>query len=186
MSLKIFSNVEKLNADDVRVHQLSGDTDGILAAYYDKNNNVSLYMSGASATLGNVGVKTSSPEEALTVVGNISASGTIYASDAHIPMTVTNKTSTYTLALSDMNSVVTLSAASETTLSIPANSAVSLPIGSTVTVVQLGSGQIVVDGNGYDLSSSTGHMKTASQHSVITLYKINANEWVLAGDLSKN
>ena len=186
MSIKLFSNVEKLNADDVRVHQLSGDADGILAAYYDKNNNVSLYMSGASATLGNVGIKTDSPGEALTVVGNISTSGTIYAEDIHIPMTVVDKTSTYTLALSDMNSIITLSAASETTLFIPANSAVPLPIGATVTVIQLGSGQVVVDGNGYDLSSSTGYMKTAEQHSVITLYKINANEWILAGDLSKN
>lgn len=184
--MKFFSNVEKLNADDVRVHQLSSDTDGIIAAYYDLSGNPSLYMSGAAATLGNVGIKTESPNEAFTVNGGISAAGTVYANAIHAPCTVQNYTTSYTISLSDVNSIITINSSSAATLYIPANSTVPLPIGSKLDVIQLGAGQITVDGNGYDLSSSTGYMKTAKQHAVITLYKINSNEWVLAGDLSKN
>lgn len=186
MSIKIFSTVEKLRADDVRVHQLSGDNDGIIAGYYDKEGDPSLYMSGASATLGFVGIKTETPNEVLTVLGNISANGTVYADDIHAPCRVSDLTSNYTIALEDVNTIITINSSSATTLSIPANSTVPLPIGTKIDVIQLGTGQITVDGNGYDLSSSTGYMKTAQQHSVITLYKINNDEWILGGDLSKN
>ena len=294
MSLKFYSNIEKLNADDVRVRQLSGDTDGIIAAYYDLSGNPSLFMSGASATLGNVGIKTEVPGEALTINGNVSAgggyygegignvngdfqliagehtwyvrgasgnievpvnkgiqggsyagnqvmfptgfglqlnslrdgttyiqtgsagdvnktwafsndgaltlptsgtivgitnlsaSGTVYASDIHAPCRINARTSSYTITLDDVNTIITINSSSATTLYIPANSAVPLPVGTKLDVIQLGTGQITVDGNGYDLSSSTGYMKTAYQHSVISLYKINANEWILGGDLSKN
>jgi hypothetical protein len=186
MSIKIFSTVEKLNADDVRVRQLSGDTDGIIAAYYDKEGDASLYMSGASATLGYVGIKTETPNEALTVAGNVSANGTVYANDIHAPCRIYPLTASYTITYEDVNTIITIDSSSATTLSIPANSAVPLPVGTKIDVIQLGTGQITVDGNGYDLSSSTGYMKTADQHSVITLYKINDNEWILGGDLSKN
>lgn len=293
MSLKFYSNVEKLNADDVRVHQQSGDTDGIIAAYYDLSGNPSLFMSGASATLGNVGIKTEVPGEALTISGNVSAdgyyygwgarsagdlelkagefpwtlkwstgnlevatskgliggsyganqvmfpnggglqlnslrdggtfvqtgsagdvqktwaftndgaltlptsgtivgitnlsaSGTVYASEIHAPRRLNVQTSSYTLTVHDLNTIITINSSGATTLFIPANSAVPLPIGSKLDVIQLGTGQITVDGNGYDVSSSTGYMKTANQHSVISLYKINANEWILGGDLAKN
>ena len=186
MSLKFYSNIEKINADDVRVRQLAGDTDGIIAAYYDLSGNPSLFMSGASATLGNVGIKTEVPGEALTVVGNVSSTGTVYANDIHAPCRINALSSSYTIAFDDVNTIITINSSSATTLSIPANSAVPLPVGTKLDVIQLGTGQITVNGNGYDLSSSTGYKKTANQHSVISLYKINANEWVLGGDLSKN
>ena len=186
MSLKFYSNIEKLNADDVRVRQQSGDVDGVVAAYYDLNGNPSLFMSGASATLGYVGIKTDTPNEALTVSGNVSASGTVYADEIHAPCRINNRTSSYTITFDDVNTIITINSSSATTLYIPANSAVPLPIGSKIDVIQLGTGQITVDGNGYDLSSSTGYMKTAQRHSVISLYKINNDEWILGGDLSKN
>jgi hypothetical protein len=186
MSIQFFSTIEKVKADDVRVHQLSGDTDGIIAAYYDLSGNPSVFMSGASATLGNVGIKTDTPGEALTINGGVSASGTVYASEIHVPCRINNQTSSYTITFDDINTIITINSSSATTLHIPANSAVPLPIGTKIDVIQLGTGQITVDSNGYDLSSSTGYMKTANQHSVISLYKINSNEWILGGDLSKH
>jgi hypothetical protein len=80
MSIKILGAVDKLISNDERVIQLSGDMDGIIASFYDKNNNPSLFLDGTSARLGNVGIKTNVPNEALTVVGNISATGNLNAS----------------------------------------------------------------------------------------------------------
>lgn len=77
MSIKILGVVDRLVSNDGRVVQLSGDNDGIIASFYDKTNNPSLFLDGTSARLGNVGIKTNSPNEALTVVGNISATGLI-------------------------------------------------------------------------------------------------------------
>lgn len=78
MSIKILGSVDKLVSNDERVIQLSGDTDGVIASFYDKDNNPSLFMDGTSARLGNVGIKTATPNEALTVTGNISATGFLH------------------------------------------------------------------------------------------------------------
>jgi hypothetical protein len=186
MSLNIFAPIKKIQGEDSRIIQSPEDVDGVIASFYDLSGNPSVFMSGASATLGNVGIKTDTPGEALTINGNVSASGTVYASEIHAPCRVNNQTSSYTITFDDVNTIITINSSSATTLSIPANSAVPLPIGSKIDIIQLGTGQITVDGNGYDLSSSTGYMKTAQQHSVISLYKINSNEWILGGDLAKN
>lgn len=48
-----------------------------VAAFYD-DSNIALYIDGKTATAGNVGVGTKTPNATLTVVGDISATGTIY------------------------------------------------------------------------------------------------------------
>ena len=52
--------------------------DEAVAAFYD-DSNVALYIDGRNARAGNVGVNTATPNEKLTVVGNISATGVVYA-----------------------------------------------------------------------------------------------------------
>lgn len=186
MSIKILGTVDKLVAKDGRVIQQAGDVDGVISSFYDLSGRPSLFLDGTQGRLGNVGVKTASPNEALTVVGNVSAVGTVYASFIHATCRINALSSSYTITFDDINTIITINSSSATTLYIPANSAVPLPVGTKIDVIQLGTAQITVDGNGYDLSSSTGYKKTASQHSVISLYKINGNEWILSGDLSKN
>ena len=383
MSLKLYSNVEKLNADDVRVHQLSGDTDGIIAAYYDKTGNVSLFMSGSAQNLGNIGIKTETPNEALTVVGNISATGgiysstlngesggdiiiegslipatsgcylgnamqpflgiylaphslhiapdiegdpaivltntqntltvndgglrstkiytgglmisgnnigadpavgalpmtigtdgllgveflvpinlrtstlvpnisgnasfsnnvsavrfygdgshllnlptsnpfnqslnttnnvvfsslslmdgltahyttiigdlsctgRIYAADVHAPLSVSDlTTTTKTLALSNVNSIVTGSSTSDMTITIPLNSTVPFPIGTEIKFIQLGTKKITIAAtSGVNLANNSNQYKTKGQHAVIWLFQVTSNQWILAGDTS--
>lgn len=317
MSLKIFSNVEKLNADDVRVHQLSSDTDGIIAAYYDLSGNPSVFMSGASANLGFVGIKTDTPNEALTINGNVSASGgyyglgvgnvtgdfeliagehvwyvkgasgnievpgnkgiqggnyggnqvmfpvgfglqlnslsegttyiqtgsagsvnktwafsndgaltlplsgnivgltnlsatniytphltanntgatiygdlsctgRVYASDVHAPLSVTDLLiTTKTLALSDVNSIITGSDTADMDVYVPANSAVSFPVGTEIKFIQLGTKKIHINANaGVDLANSSSQFKTKGQHAVTWLFKVTTDQWIFAGDTS--
>lgn len=80
MSIKILGTVDKLVAKDGRVVQQAGDTDGVLASYYDLSGRPSLFLDGTQARLGNVGVKTATPNQALTVVGSISATGNLTVS----------------------------------------------------------------------------------------------------------
>lgn len=48
-----------------------------IASFYD-DGNIALYIDGKTGTAGYVGIGTVAPNETLTVVGNISASGIIY------------------------------------------------------------------------------------------------------------
>lgn len=54
--------------------------DEAIAAFYD-DNSIAFYIDGHTARAGNVGVGTVTPNEKLTVVGNISATGNIYSSN---------------------------------------------------------------------------------------------------------
>jgi hypothetical protein len=55
--------------------------DEAIAAFYDLETGVALYVDGHTARPGFVGVKTETPNVELTVVGDISASGSVYGSN---------------------------------------------------------------------------------------------------------
>jgi hypothetical protein len=74
--------------------------------------------------------------------------------------------------------VVGLSHGSAIVFTIPAG----LPPGA-VTIYQAGAGQIIITpAGGVTLRNRSGHVKTAGQWGVVTLIRIAANEWLLAGD----
>ena len=56
---------------------ISQTGDEAVAVFYD-DTNVALYIDGHNARAGNVGVNTATPNEKLTVVGNISATGSVF------------------------------------------------------------------------------------------------------------
>ena len=246
MSLKIYSTVDKLVARDQRIVQQVGDTDGVIASYYDLSGNPSLFLDGTTARLGNVGIKTTTPNEALTVVGNISATnnmyvdgyyygdgshlinlptsnpfnqslnttnnvifsslsltddltahnttiigglsctGRIYASDIHAPLSVSDlTTTTKTLALSDVNSIVTGSSTSDMTITIPLNSTVPFPVGTEIKFIQLGTKKITINRvSGVNLANNSNHYKTKGQHAVTWLFQVTPDQWIFAGDTS--
>jgi hypothetical protein len=55
--------------------------DEAVAAFYDLESGVALYVDGHAARPGFVGVKTETPNVEFTVAGSISASGTVYGSN---------------------------------------------------------------------------------------------------------
>jgi hypothetical protein len=71
------------------------------------------------------------------------------------------------------------------TLTIPPNADVPFPVGATIRVIQYGVGEVTVTpGAGVTLNKrSTVTLVTNGQYSVITLIKVDTDEWIISGDL---
>jgi hypothetical protein len=72
-------SVVNIGSDGPAVYVANNGT-GDLASFYDLDTNIEvLHIGGANGSFPNVGVKTSFPNKDLTVVGDISATGALYA-----------------------------------------------------------------------------------------------------------
>jgi hypothetical protein len=90
---------------------------------------------------------------------------------------------TYTLVLTDLAKLVTLSNAGAITLTVPLESSVAFAIGDRIDLLQRGSGQVTVAGAGGVTVNATPGLKLRAQWSSATLVKLDTNTWVLIGDL---
>jgi len=96
---------------------------------------------------------------------------------------------TYTFVLTDnRNKLITASNASAQTYTIPTNASVAFPIGSTINIIQIGAGQVTIQGNGGVTVASTGATSTAPklrvQYSAATLIKVGTDSWYVVGDIA--
>jgi hypothetical protein len=95
---------------------------------------------------------------------------------------------TYTFVLTDRDDLVTASNSSAQTYTIPLNSSVAFPTGSLVNLIQIGTGQVTVQGAGGVTLNSTGATsatpKTRARYSVMTLIKAGTDTWYATGDVS--
>ena len=90
----------------------------------------------------------------------------------------------YTLALTDVAKVVSLTNASPITLTIPTNAVTAFPIGTQILLYQGGAGQVTVGGAGVTLRAQGSRTKIAGQYGVAGLLKVATDEWVLFGNTS--
>ena len=90
---------------------------------------------------------------------------------------------TYTLALTDLAKLVTLSNAGTITLTVPLNSSAAFAIGDRIDLLQKGAGQVTIVGAGGVTVNATPGLKLRAQWSSATLLKLDTNSWVLLGDL---
>ena len=89
---------------------------------------------------------------------------------------------TYTLALTDVAKVVSLTNAASITLTIPTNATVAFPTGTQILLYQGGAGQVTVGGAGVTLRSQGTKLKMNGQYSVAGLLKVGTDEWVVFGN----
>ncbi len=89
---------------------------------------------------------------------------------------------TYTLALTDVAKVVSLTNASAITLTIPTNATVAFPTGTQILLYQGGAGQVTVGGAGVTIRSQGTKLKLNGQYSVGGLLKVGTDEWVFFGN----
>ena len=89
----------------------------------------------------------------------------------------------YTLALTDVAKVVTLSNAAAITLTVPTNATVAFPIGTQILLYQGGAGNVTISGAGVTLRSDGAKLKLGNQYAVAGLLKLATDEWVAFGNL---
>lgn len=96
---------------------------------------------------------------------------------------------TYTFVLTDnRNKLVTASNASAQTYTIPLNTSVAFPTGSTINIIQIGAGQVTIQGTSGVTVASTGATSSApklrAQYSAATLIKVGTDSWYVIGDIA--
>ncbi len=95
---------------------------------------------------------------------------------------------TYTFVLGDKDDLVTASNANAQTYTIPPNSSVAFATGTLINVIQIGAGQVTVQGDSGVTVASTGGTSTTPkcrvQYSSLTCIKAATNTWYVIGDIS--
>jgi hypothetical protein len=89
---------------------------------------------------------------------------------------------TYTLVLTDVAKVVSLTNAGAITLTVPTNASVAFPTGTQILLYQGGAGQVTISGAGVTLRSQGTKLKTNGQYSIAGLLKVGTDEWVVFGN----
>lgn len=90
---------------------------------------------------------------------------------------------TYTLALTDVAKVITLTNASPITLTVPTNASVAFPIGTQILLYQGGAGQVTISSSA-TIRSEGAKLKITAQYGVAGLLKLATDEWVAFGNLT--
>lgn len=142
---------------------------------------------GATGVTGPIGV--TGPTGPIGATGPTGATGASGATGAGGVENVNAQVgTTYTFVLTDRDDLVTASNASAQTYTIPLNSSVAFPTGSLINLIQIGAGQVTVQGAGGVTVASTGATsttpKTRAQFSVMTLIKAGTDTWYATGDVS--
>lgn len=95
---------------------------------------------------------------------------------------------TYTFVLADNGKLVTASNGSAQTYTIPLNSSVAYATGAQINIIQIGAGQVTIQGTGGVTVASTGATATApklrAQYSSATLLKVATDTWYVVGDIA--
>lgn len=91
---------------------------------------------------------------------------------------------TYTLALTDVAKVVSLTNGSAITLTVPLNSSVAFPVGTQILLYQGGAGNVTISpASGVTIRSDGAKLKLNAQYAVGGLLKLATDEWVAFGNL---
>lgn len=90
----------------------------------------------------------------------------------------------YTLVLTDVAKVVSLTNAASITLTIPTNASVAFPTGTQILLYQGGAGQVTIGGAGVTIRSQGTKLKINGQYGVAGILKVGTDEWVAFGNLT--
>lgn len=107
-----------------------------------------------------------------------SMAGSISVDSAEDTITIVSKSASYTVLPIDSQRLIEMSAGGTVTISDSA----SFPIGFSVDVLQTGTSQVTIAGDGFTPNATPG-LKLRTQWSSATLLKRGLNSWVILGDL---
>jgi len=89
----------------------------------------------------------------------------------------------YTLVLTDVAKVISLTNAAAITLTVPTNASVAFPVGTQILLYQGGAGQVTISSSA-TIRSEGSKLKMFGQYAVAGLLKVGTDEWVAFGNLS--
>lgn len=101
-------------------------------------------------------------------------------------ITMDTKTTSYTIALNDVDKLIKVDSSSNLEVLIPAQSSVNFPIGSRLEVYRAGTGEVTiaaVGSSGVTVRSKYNNNRISVQYSGAMLTKVGSDEWLLIGDL---
>jgi hypothetical protein len=88
----------------------------------------------------------------------------------------------YTLVLTDLAKVISLTNAAAITLTVPTNASVAFPVGTQILLYQGGAGQVTISSSA-TIRSEGSKLKIFGQYGVAGLLKVATDEWVAFGNL---
>jgi hypothetical protein len=145
----------------------------------------------AATTANSIALKAPLASPTFTGLVTVAADGIAYTDGTQtkegVPSRtpIISKTDSYTLsATSERDSLIEVNKSSAATITIPLNSAVGFPIGTTLDILQTGTGQVTIAGDGGVTVNATPGLKLRTQWSSVTLLKRAENSWVVFGDLT--
>ena len=101
-------------------------------------------------------------------------------------ITMDTKTTSYTIALNDVDKLIKVDSSSNLEVLIPAQSSVNFPIGSRLEVYRAGTGEVTIQAvgaSGVTVRSKLNNKRISTQYSGAMITKVGSDEWLLIGDL---
>ena len=90
----------------------------------------------------------------------------------------------YTFALGDDLELTSFTSSSAITATVPTNASVPFTIGSRLDILQKGIGQVTIQPDAGVTINTPTTLRSRDQYSIISVIKVDANEWVATGDLA--
>jgi hypothetical protein len=136
-------------------------------------------VAGAQGPAGIV-IQATAPANTALAWADTTATGSLFAP---YRLTTSTKSANYTLALTDEQTFIEVSAVA--TITVPTNSSVAFPIGTQIHLLATGAGAVTVSPfDGTVTVNATPSLVLRAQWSSATLIKRAINTWVLIGDLA--
>jgi hypothetical protein len=130
---------------------------------------------------------TESGARSTVVLGGCSVSEELIDADSFSPVPqfavgINSIATSYTLQTSDSGKLI--SASTGLTITVPPNASVPFPTGSQILLYKSTTATVAITaGSGVTINAPGGADEIASQHSIATLMKLGADNWVLGGDI---
>lgn len=113
----------------------------------------------------------------------LSATNVQDAIDEVAELNINTYTDDHTLTLSDASSYIRMNKGTSVTLTVPTNASVAFPVGTNLTVRQVGAGQVTVaEASGVTINTPETLLMNG-QYQTVSLVKVAADEWDIAGGL---
>jgi hypothetical protein len=130
---------------------------------------------------------TESSARSTVVLGGCSVSEELIDADSFSPVPqfavgINSIATSYTLQTSDSGKLI--SASTGLTITVPPNASVPFPTGSQILLYKSTTATVAITaGSGVTINAPGSADEIASQHSIATLMKLGADNWVLGGDI---